>query len=98
MKVMFMEETSWYDGNHHSILFLELETIESYQRILTLPTVVVISFIPESTHDVLCVGSLSNISPTVPLEIFIKHRVMENVHVGASCSANEVCTYKSLFQ
>jgi hypothetical protein len=31
MTVMSMEDTSWDDGHHHSILFLECETIESYQ-------------------------------------------------------------------
>jgi hypothetical protein len=43
-------------------------------------------------------GKLSNISPTIPLEIWIKPRVMENVHIGASFSVDEVPTYKSLFQ
>jgi hypothetical protein len=31
MTVMSMEDTPWDDGHHHSILFLEPETIESYQ-------------------------------------------------------------------
>ena len=30
MAVMFVEDTPWDDGHHRSILFLELETIESY--------------------------------------------------------------------
>jgi hypothetical protein len=59
---------------------------------------VVISSVPESSHDVLYEGNLRNISPTVPLDISIKPRVMENVHIGASCSTNEVHEYKSLFQ
>jgi hypothetical protein len=98
MSFMSMEDTPWDDGNHHSILFLKCETIESYQRISTLSTVVVISFVPESTHDVLYEGNLSNISPTIPLDISVKPRVMENVHIDASCSSDEVFTYKSLFQ
>jgi hypothetical protein len=43
-------------------------------------------------------GKLSNISPTIPLDISIKPRVVENVHIRASCSHDEVVTYKSLFQ
>jgi hypothetical protein len=43
-------------------------------------------------------GNLSNISPTIPLDISIKPGVVENVHIGASCSHDEVVTYKSLFQ
>jgi hypothetical protein len=92
MSVMSMEDTPWDDGHHRSILFLEHDTIESYQRISTPSTVVVISSVPESSHDVLYEGNLRNISPTIPLDISIKPRVMENVHIGASCSTDEVHT------
>ena len=43
-------------------------------------------------------GNLSNKSPTVPLEISIKRRVVENVHIKASCSIDEGVTYKAIFQ
>jgi hypothetical protein len=98
MSVMSMEDTPWDDGHHRSILFLEDHTIESYQWISTLSTVSIISFIPESTHDVFYEGNLSNISPTIPLDISITPGVVENVHIGASCSTDEIVTYKSLFQ
>jgi hypothetical protein len=98
MSVMSMEDTPWDDGHHHSILFLEQHTIEGYQQISTPLTVVVISTIPESTHDLFYKGNLSNISPTLPLDISIKPGIVENVHIGASCSHGEVVTYKSLFQ
>jgi hypothetical protein len=42
MTVMSMEDTLWDDGHHHSILFLEPETIESYRWILNLSTVITI--------------------------------------------------------
>jgi hypothetical protein len=98
MSVMSMEDTPWDDGHHHSILFLEKDAIESYQRISTLSIIVVISSVLESTHDVLYEGNLSKISPTIPLDISIKPRVIENVHISASCSTDEVVTYKSIFQ
>jgi hypothetical protein len=97
LSFMSMEDTPWDDGHHHSILFLERDTIASYKQISTLSTIVVISSVPESTHDVFYEGNLNNISPTIPLDISIKPRVMENVHIGASCSTDEVCTYKALF-
>jgi uncharacterized protein with ACT and thioredoxin-like domain len=43
-------------------------------------------------------GNLSNISPTIPIDISIKPGVVENVHIGDLCSHDEVVTYKSLFQ
>jgi hypothetical protein len=98
MSVMSTEDTPWDDGHHHSIIFLEHDTIESYQQISTSSTVVVIYSVPESTQDVLYEGNLSNISPTVPLDISVKPRVVENVHIDVSCSSDEVCTYKALFQ
>jgi hypothetical protein len=98
MIMSFMEDTPWGDGHHHSILFLEQHTIKNYQWISTPLTVVVISTVPESTHDVFSEGNLSNISPTIPLDISIKPGIVENVHNGASCSPEEIITYTSLFK
>jgi hypothetical protein len=74
MSVMSMEDTPWDDGHHRSIIFLERDTIEIYQRILTPSIVVVISFVPEQTHDVIYEGNLSKLSPTIPLDISINHK------------------------
>jgi hypothetical protein len=98
MSIMSMEDTPWDNGHHCSILFLEKHTIEGYQWISTPSTIVIISTIPESTHDLFYEGNLSNISPTIPLDISIKPGIVKNVHIGASCSHDEVVTYKSLFQ
>jgi hypothetical protein len=98
MSVMCMKDTPWDDGHHCSILFLEQHTIESYQWISTPSTIVFFSTVPESPHDVLYERNLSNISPIVPLDISIKPGVIENVHIGASCSNDEVVSYKSIFQ
>jgi hypothetical protein len=98
MIMSVMEDTPWNDGHHRSILFLEQHTIESYQRISTPSTIVIISTVLESTHDVFSEGNLSNISPTIPLDISIKPRIVKNVHIGASCSPDEIITYKSLFK
>jgi hypothetical protein len=98
MIMSVMEDTPWNNGHHCSILFLEQHTIESYQWISTPSTVVIISTIPESTHNVFSEGNLSNISPTIPLNISIKPGIVENLHIGASCSPEEIITYKSLFK
>jgi hypothetical protein len=45
MIMSVMEDTPWDDGHHRSILFLEQQTLENYQRISTPSTVVVISTI-----------------------------------------------------
>jgi hypothetical protein len=98
MIMSVMEDTPWDDGHDCSILFLEQHTIENYQRISTSSTVVVISTIPESAHDVFSKGKLSNISPTIPLDISVKPGIVENVHIEASCTSDEIVTYTSLFK
>jgi hypothetical protein len=98
MIMSIMEDTPWDDGHHRSILFLEKHTIENYLWILIPSTVVIISIIPASAHDVFSEGNLRNIFPTIPLDIFIKPRIVENVHIGASCSSDEIVTYTSLFK
>jgi hypothetical protein len=67
MIMSVMEDTPWDDGHHRSILFLEQHTIENYQWISTPSTIVIISIVPESSHDVFSERNLSNISPTIPL-------------------------------
>jgi hypothetical protein len=98
MIMSVMEDTPWDDGHHRSILFLEQHTLENYQQISTPSTVVVISTVPATSHDVFAKGNLSNISPTIPIDIYIKPRILENVHIGASCSPDEIVTYTSLFK
>jgi hypothetical protein len=98
MIMSVMEDTRWDDGHHRSILYLEQHTIKGYQWISTPSTVVVISTVLESTHDLFYEGNLRNISPTIPLDISIKPGIVENVHIGALCSHDEVVTYKSLFK
>jgi hypothetical protein len=98
MIMFFMKDTPWDKGHHCSILFMEQHTIENYQRISTLSIVVVISNVPEFAPDVFSEGNLRNISPTIPLDISIKPGIVENVHIGALCSSDEIVTYTSLFK
>jgi hypothetical protein len=98
MIISIMEDTPWDNGHHRSILFLGQHTLENYQWILTPSTVVVISTVPVTTHDLFVEGNLSNISLTIPIDISIKPGTVENVHIGASCSSDEIVTYTSLFK
>jgi hypothetical protein len=98
MIMSVMEDTPWDDGHHRSILFLEQQTLENYQWILTPSTVVVVTTIPGSIRDVFAEGNLSNISPTIPIDISIKPGIVENVHIGASCSPDGIIAYTSLFK
>jgi hypothetical protein len=98
MIMSVMVDTPWDDGHHRSILFLEQHTLENYQWISTPSTVVVISTVPGSTHDVFAERNLSNISPTIPIDISVKPGIVETVNIGASCSPDEIVTYTALFK
>ena len=37
-------------------------------------------------------------SKTIPLDISVNPGIIENVHIGASCTEDEIKTYKALFQ
>lgn len=41
---------------------------------------------------------MGNISSTVPIDISIKPGIIENICIGASCTSDEISTYKALFQ
>jgi hypothetical protein len=90
MEIMSVEETPWDDGHDCSILFLESNTIKSYQQISNPSSVINIPPVSKPTPDVLYEGNLGNISPTVPLDISIILGIMENVHIGSSCYPNEI--------
>ena len=42
--------------------------------------------------------NLENISWTVPIDISVKPGIIENIHIGACCTNEEIQTYKALFQ
>jgi hypothetical protein len=43
-------------------------------------------------------GNMANISPTIKIDISIKSGFIEEITIGATCSSEEITTYKSLFQ
>jgi hypothetical protein len=51
-----------------------------------------------TSNDVFAEGKLSNISLTIPIDISVKPGIVENVHIRASCSLDEIVTYTSLFK
>ena len=65
---------------------------------MNLSTIIIIPSVYEPTRDFLYEGNLGNISPTIPLDILIKPRIVENVHIRDPCSPDEIQTYKEHFQ
>jgi hypothetical protein len=42
-------------------------------------------------------GNMANISPTIKIDISIKHGIVEEITIGAACTPQEIDAYKALF-
>ena len=50
------------------------------------------------THEVWSEGNMGDITQIMPIYISIKPGVIENIHIGVSCSLEEIKLYTRLFQ
>ena len=88
-EILSMDESPWDDLHH----WFE----NDFSSIFT------IDYVKEPHNPILITNSdseinLGNISTIVPIDISVKPGVVENIHIGASCTINEINTYKALFQ
>lgn len=98
MEIMSLKEAPWND-THHCSSFLPgqgamstyLEKLSSHFLTQPLQT-------PIMTHEAWSEGTMGNIMQTMPIEISIKPSVIENVHIGVTCSLDEIKIYTHLFQ
>ena len=87
-----------YHGNIYIIdLFFYLTLID-----LKLSSIFTIDYFKEPQNPLSITNldsemNLENISTTVPIDISVKPGVVENIHIGASCTMDEINTYKALF-
>jgi hypothetical protein len=54
--------------------------------------------IPILPYDILSKGNLGVIYDIVPIDISIKPGIVENIHIDASCSPEEINVYRALFK
>ena len=43
-------------------------------------------------------GNLCNVTQTIPIDISMKHGVVEHIHIGQNCSTSEIEIYMPLFK
>ena len=53
---------------------------------------------PLPREGVFAEGNMANISATIPINISINPNIVENVHIGANCSPEEIAIYTALFK
>ena len=49
-------------------------------------------------EGIIAEGNMTNISATIPINISINPKVVENVHISANCSQEEIAIYTALFK
>ena len=95
---MSLDELPWDDLHHRSYFLPNLDRIEyEFSSIFS------IDYVEEPKNPMSIIHSdfetnLGNISATIPIEISIKPRIIENIHIGVSCSIEEINIYKALFE
>ena len=92
-----MDELPRDDLHHRSSFLHDLDKFENdFSFIFTIDYVEE----PQNTISITNMDSeinLGNISTTIPIDISIKPGIFENIHIGASCTIDEINTYKALF-
>jgi hypothetical protein len=98
MEMLSIKEVPW-DDNHHCSYFLpSLDELEKDIHSIFLDGVVNSLQFLILTQDTIYEGNLGNISSTIVINISIKEGIVENVHLGANCSPEEVEDYTALFK
>ena len=53
---------------------------------------------PLPREGIFAEGNMINISATIPINISANPNIVENVHIGANCSLEEIVIYTALFK
>ena len=93
-----IDKLPWDDLHHRSSFLSELDKFENnFSSIFTADYVKELQS-PISITNLDSEVNLGNISSTIPIDISVKPGIIENIHIGASCTLDKISTYKSLFQ
>ena len=98
VETMSLEDLSWNDGHHLSSFMPGLGAMSTSLECFVSQDPSPLLQFPVLTHDIFTEGNLSNITQTMPIEISIKPGIVENIHIGVTCSYDEVQVYTSLFR
>ena len=96
MEIMSTDEPVWEDHRHRSsflpsasLVDFDLVSLISIDIVSNLQTLVLL-------QDTDCEGNLCNITKTTLIDISVKPRTVEHIHVGQDCSTKETESYRAL--
>lgn len=91
-----MSNDAPWDNHHRHSSFLE--SIEDNLSDVYLPNVVYYFTSSIFIHEVNFKKNLSNTEEAIPLDIYIKPSIVENIHTSTSCYPSEIETYTAPFK
>ena len=86
------------DVHHKSYFLLELNRIENQEFHVRLAEDDDVLINPFPKEGIFAEGNMENISVTIPISIYVNLDIIENVHIGANCSPEEIAIYTALFK
>ena len=93
-----IDELPWDDLHYRSSFLSELDKFKNNFSSIFTANYVEQPQSPISITNLDFEVNLGNFSSTIPVDISVKPRIIENIHIGASCTPDEISTYKSLSQ
>ena len=91
-------EQPWEELHHCSYFLPELEQIKCNEFRMTLTKKVFSLVMLLGTHGIYVEGSMSNLSPIIPINVSPTPSKVENICVGEDSSPNEIHTYTKFFK
>ena len=95
-EILCVDDLPWEDLHHRSLFLPKNDRFENkFSSIFTT------EYVKEPQNQMKHLDSelnLGNISRTILIDISVKPGIVENIHIGASCTENEIQIYKALFQ
>jgi hypothetical protein len=98
IETMNGSEKPWDDMHHRSYFLLDLARIEQYDFRSTISEIFGHIVVPLDTHNIYAEGNMASTSPTIMIDISRTPGKIENVHISAECSLEEILTYTELFK
>jgi len=90
LETMSFEDPPWLDHHHHSSFIPSHGAMTTYlgKFASCIPSKMLQT--PILTHEAFSEGNMGNIMQTMPIDISIKPRIVENIHIGVTCSLEEI--------
>ena len=91
-------EKPWEELHHRSYFLPKLDRMECDDFRVILSKNIGRPVVPFSSPGQMVDGNMTNLSPTIPINISHDPGKVENVYIGASCSLDEIKEYIDLFK